>query len=299
MRYLRNSEKKLNLPRTPWIVRRLCGLTVGILVFEGTCAFGAELRPETLRGFERYVHTTEARMERDRRGSGEFLYIASLPASDRQAILAKLRQGSIYVVRLDAREASGQVVRAPGGWIHHWLAAMFIPGASLKQAIHVDQDYDDYVNFYKPDIIRSRLLEHNDDSYKVYARLQRKTPWVTATLDTYSDVQYVFLDAAHVYSHSHSTRIQQVEDAGKPDERLDPPGHGTGFLWAVDIYWRREETDGGVLAEWETIALTRTAPFSLAWIVKPFVSHAAQETAHEYMARTREIILKAEESHAH
>jgi hypothetical protein len=282
----------LNLLRTPWIVGSLCDLAAGILVFEGACAFGAELRPQTLRAFERYVHATEARMERDRRQPGDFLYIDSLAPSDGQSVLAMLRRGGIYVVPIDTRDSDGKVIRAQGGWIHHWLAAMFIPGAGLKQAVKVDQDYDHYKNFYKPDVVRSRLLEHNDDTYKIYLRLERKTPWVAVTLDTYSDVHYVFLDTAHMYSHSYSIRIQQEENVGKPDEHLDPTGDGSGFLWAVDVYWRLEETGGGIMAEWETIALTRTLPFGLGWILKPFVHRAAQETAQEFMVRTRKIILR-------
>jgi hypothetical protein len=146
------------------------------------------------------------------------------------------------VVPMDTRDSDVQVIRAQGGWIHHWLAAIFIAGASLTQAVKVDQIYYDYKIFYKPGIIRSRLLKQDDDTETLNLHLQRKTPWVTATLDTYGDVHYVFVDAAHVYSHSHSFRIQLVENAGKTHERLDPAGNGSGFLGAGDAYGRLEET---------------------------------------------------------
>lgn len=229
-------------------------------------------------------------MDADRGQPGHFLYLDSLSASDRQAIRAELRQGDIYVVRLTTQDDQGDPIRAPNGWIHHWLAAMFIPGTTLERVVAVDQDYDQYASFYQPEMLRSRLLEHNDDTFKVYARLQKKTPWVTVTLDTYSEVRYFFLDPQHLYSVSRSFRIQQVDNAGKPDERLVPPGRGSGYLWAIEVYWRYEAVPGGVMVESETIALTRTPPLSLAWIIKRFVQHAAAATEKQVMTRTRQII---------
>ncbi len=268
------------------------------LLFNQPRVFGAELRPDTLRGFERYVRAAKARVQRDRLRRGDFLYIESLPSSDRQTVRAQLHQGNIYVIRLTTRNDKGNPIRTPNGWIHHWLAAMFIPGATLGRVVAVDQDYDKYTSFYKPEMVRSRVLEHESNTFKVYARLQKKTPWVTVTLDTYNNVRYLFVDAQHLYTESLSYRIQQVNNAGKPDEHIDPPGHGSGFLWAIDVFWRYEATSGGIMVESETIALTRTAPFGLGWIIKPFVRRAAAETAKQMMIRTRGVILQEKQKSA-
>jgi hypothetical protein len=272
-------------------------LAIGFFLLNLPRTFGADLRPETRQGFERYVHAAEARMEQDRRRPEAFLYIDSLPSSVRQAVLANVQEGGIYVVRLDARDDKGKPIRTPDGWVHHWLAAMRVPGATLAQVVAVDQDYDNYQNFYRPEIVRSRLLEHQDDTFKVFARVQKKTPWLTVTLDTYSDVRYVFLDAGHMYTESRSFRIQQVDNAGTPSEHIYAPGQGSGFLWALDTYWRYEATIGGILVESETVALTRTVPFGLGWIVKPFVHRATVETAKEAMIRSREVIQQERQPH--
>jgi hypothetical protein len=263
------------------IVLLLCGLPR---------AFSAELQPDTAQGFERYVRAAEKRMDGDRSQPGRFLYIDSLPSSQRKEIGAELRRGEIYVTRLTTRDDRGNVIRAPDGWIHHWIAAMFVPHTTLQQAVAVDQDYDRYSTFYKPEMVRSRVLDHDDGSFKVYARLQKKTPWLTITLDTYSNVRYVRLDSRHLYSVSRSYRVQQVENAGESGEHLDPPGDGSGFMWAVDVYWRYEAVQGGILVESESIILTRTLPFGLGWIIKPFIHHAAIATEKQLMDRTRQIL---------
>ncbi len=239
-------------------------------------------------------------MKLDSGQQGNFLYLNSLPLSERQPIQAQLRKGDIYVVRLTTRDEKGRLIRAPGGWLHHWLAAMFVPGATLRQAVAVGQEFDQYASFYQPEIVRSRVLEHNDNSFKVYVRLQKKTPWVTITLDTYNDVHYVFLNPQALYSVSRSYRVQQVDNAGRPDERIEPPGRGEGFLWATDIFWRYEAVRGGIMVESETIALTRKVPFGLGWIIKPFVERAAVATDKQMMIRTRQIIRQeARKENAH
>ncbi len=261
-------------------------------------AWSAQLQPHTSRAYDRYIRAAEARMERDRSRPGHFLYIDSLPPSDRRAIRSELRQGDIYVTRPVARDAKGNAIEAPDGWIHDWLAAMFVPNVTLKQAVATDQDYDKYSSYYKPEMVRSRILAHSDDTFKVYARVQKKTPWLTVTLDTYNNVQYHWVDPRHLYSVSRSFRIQQVDDAGTPQEHLDPPGDGTGFLWELDVYWRYEAVKGGIVIESETIALTRSLPFGLEWIIKPFVHRSAEATERQLMTRTRQVIEERAKSEA-
>lgn len=278
-------------------MRKTCWITffglAGLLMLCPLKGLGAQLQPKTLDAYERYVRAAEARMKRDDQQPGHLLYIDSLPAADRNQILASLKQGDIYVTDLTTRDQKGNQISAPGGWIHHWLAAMYVPGATIQDARHIGQNYDKYSTYYKPEMTRSRVLRHSDDTYEVYARLQKKTPWVTITLDTYSDVHYYFLGPRRVYTVSHFFRIQQVEDAGTPQEHLDPPGDGSGFLWAMDVYWRYKAVKGGILVESETIALSRGLPFGLGWIVKPFIHRSVIATDKELMNRTRQIIEQA------
>jgi len=42
-------------------------------------------------------------------------------------------------------------------------------------------------------------------------------------------------------------------------------------MWRLYTYWRVEEKDGGIYLQNESIALSRTVPFLLAWLVDPLV----------------------------
>jgi hypothetical protein len=64
-----------------------------------------------------------------------------------------LRRGEVYIERLSTREA-GRPIDVPDGLIHHWLGTVFVPGASLGQALDLLQDYDRHAEIYSPAIAR-------------------------------------------------------------------------------------------------------------------------------------------------
>jgi hypothetical protein len=181
--------------------------------------------------------------------------------------------------------------------VHHWVGAVLVPGRSLSFALTVLQNYNNYKEIYAPEVLRSRLISHHDDNYDIYMRLQKKSI-VTVTLDTWYKIHDSQIDAAHGYTRSSSTRIQQVEDAGTPHEHLDPVGQDSGYLWRINSYWRYEQVKGGVIIEWESISLSREIPFLLAWLVKPLVRNIAHETVQNMLTAARKAILaeKAQET---
>ena len=101
---------------------------------------------------------------------------------------------------------------------------------------------------YKPDVIDSKLLSHQGNDFKIYLRLLKKKI-ITVVLDTDHDVHYSPLGPTRWFLRSYTTRISEVENAGKPNEKVAPPDTGYGFLWRLDSYWRFEERDGGVYVE--------------------------------------------------
>jgi hypothetical protein len=111
------------------------------------------------------------------------------------------------------------------------------------------------------------------------------------TLDTDHDVHYFEVDATHAYSRSYTTRIQEVANAGKPDEFEKPVGKDSGFLWRLYSYWRFEEKDGGVYVECESVSLTRDIPWIVSPIVKPFVTDIPKESLQMTMGSTRRALL--------
>jgi len=252
----------------------------------------ANLGPKTVKAFDRYVGAAEARMKREESEPDDFLYIESLPKTQYGQILSTLKHGGIYVQQIHTRDAKGEPINIPGGMIHHWVGDIFIPRRSISSALDVLRDYSNFKNIYKPEIIRSRLVNREDeDDYSVYLRMQKKSI-VTVTLDTWYNIHFTPLGPNRGYSRSNSTRIQQVEDAGTSDEHLDPVGQDSGYLWRINSYWRYKQYDSGVIIEWESIALSRQIPFLLVWFVKPLIRSIARETVQNMLTATRKAVLE-------
>lgn len=270
-------------------------------VFLGTgpsALLGANLTQKTVKAFNQYVKAAEARMKREERHNNDFLYIETLPKPQYKAVMSTLLHGGVYVQQLHTLNAKGQRINVPGGLINHWVGDIYIPKESISSALNVLRNYNNFKNIYKPEVIRSRLVSHQgDNDYKVYLRLQKKSI-VTVTLDTWYNIHFKQLGPNRGYSRSISTRIQQVEDAGTPQEHLDPVGQDSGYLWRINSYWRYEQIDHGVIIEWESIALSRPIPFLISWFVKPLIRRIARETVQDMLTATRKAILAEKPQHA-
>ena len=113
---------------------------------------------------------------------------------------------------------------------------------------------------------------------------------VTVVLDTEHDVHYLGDSATRAHSRSSATRIAQVENAGKPDEREKTPGEDDGFLWRMETWWRMEERDGGVYVQSEVVSLTRDIPTGLGWLIGPFVTSIPKESLTFTLEATRKAV---------
>jgi hypothetical protein len=97
-------------------------------------------------------------------------------------------------------------------------------------------------------------------------------------MDTVHAIDYMPLGSSRMAIQSRSQSVRQVEDVGKPSERDLAEGEGSGFLWAMNSYWRMEERDGGVYVECEAITLSRDVPFGLGALVDPMLQSFAEES---------------------
>ena len=245
------------------------------------------LQPETSAALDHYVHAAEQRMAVDQ-SAGNFFYLDALPPSDRRTALDRLHHADVLTQPLEALDA-GHSIPIPGGLVHHWIGAVFIPGATLQQTLAFLQDYDHQSRFYAPDVQRSRLLSRDGNHFQVSLRLKR-TKVVTVFLDTEYDVTYSQLDATRSSARSYSTRIAEVENAGRPNERDRPVGQDHGFLWRLNSYWHFIQRDGGTYVQLEAISLTRDIPTGADWIVRPFIASIPQESLAFTLTRTREAL---------
>jgi hypothetical protein len=249
--------------------------TLALCCFAASHVHAADLQPETVRAFEKYIRETEIRL--DQRLPSKFLWL-----DDDAQRATQVRAGQVAI---ENRGGHG-MLPVPGGLIHDWIGAAFIRGATIDQTLALVQNYDRHQQIYQPEVLRSRLLSRNGNDFRVYMRLLKKKI-VTVVLDTEHDVHYERIDASRWRSRSHSTRITELENPGKPSERALPAGDDHGFLWRLNSYWRFEQRDGGVYVECEAISLTRGIPAGLGWLVEPIIKSLPRESLANTLRETR------------
>jgi len=265
-------------------VTRIRALFFTLLVPAHLAAF-ARLTPETVSAFDRYVELTEVRMKGDLHPE-RFLQVAVTPD-----VRAKLRAGELRIERAPATKDQGKEIKVPVGLIHHWLGAMFIPNATLASVYAVMRDYEHYSAFYQPKVIGSKRLAHQEDEDDIFLRVYMKQ-FLTVVLNSQYHVRYGQLDPQHACVVSRSTRIAEVKDLKHPDDGEEPVGNDSGFLWRLNWYWRLEQADGGVYAEWELISLSRDVPLAFRWMLKGFVEKMPKEFVMTTLRGTKSAVEK-------
>jgi hypothetical protein len=251
----------------------------------------ADLQAQTAQAYDRYIRLTQAQVDSElAQGGGPYLWVERLPEPQRSAVQKQLVGGQIVIERLATLD-DGKSVEVPGGIIHHWIGTVFVPRATLTQTISFMQDYVHKVDYFKPDIVLSKVLRHEGGDYFVLLRFQN-TKIITTVIDTDQEIHYHVVDRTHAWSRSRTTRVQEVENAGKPNEKLEPEGHDRGFMWRMNTYWRFEEKDGGTYVECQAISLTRDVPTGLGWMVGPFVTSVPKESLTFTLVSARDALLR-------
>jgi hypothetical protein len=243
----------------------------------------AKLQPETVAAWKRYVEAGEARRSRERADGTRFLVMDFQPtaAAERQAALA----GQLVVREMEGRPSGAAGIEIPSGRVHHWRGAIFIPGPSVSHLLSQIEFSDPPA--VQEDVIRSSVLARSPGAVRTYLRL-RRSKIVTAVYNTEHDVRFAMVSPSRAESISVSTRIAEVRDPGTPQETELPVGDDRGFLWRLNGYWRYEAVPGGVLAECESISLSRDVPFMLDLVASPIINSTARESMERTLVALRQ-----------
>ena len=238
-----------------------------------------QLKPETLQAFEAYVREAEAAMEKTLHGE-DFLW------SDRDPKRAKQVNKGKIIAEIWGGKGPQKV---PSGLIHDWIGAAFVPAGTVAGTLALIQDYDNHKRIYQPQVIESKLVSRHGDDFKIYLRVLKKKI-ITVVLDTDHDVHYYAAGPGRAGCCSCTTRAAEVENAGRADEKIEPPDTGYGFLWRLNSYWRFLERDAGVCLECRAISLTRDIPFGLRLIIDPIVRSLPKEALVHTLQATRQVL---------
>jgi hypothetical protein len=234
-----------------------------------------ELKAETLLAYTTYIASAEASVEAKLRAEEHF------PDGCAERV-AQLRKGTTIIELCSGKRP----LQVPDGLIHDWIGVIGIPGTTIEKTLELLQNYDNHKNIYHPEVIGSKLICRKGNDFQIQLRL-RKKKIITVILDTDHDVHYFPVHSMRWACYSRTTRISEVEDAGKPTEKVRPPDTGYGFLWRLHSYWRFEETENFTCIECRAISLTRDVPSALAWIIEPILLKLPGESLKATLEATR------------
>ena len=268
---------------------RIVAVGVFLSVGAASVARAAELKPATVDAFERYRRIAEATIEQDASSPDRFLHVFHGDAAARAKADVLLRRGEVAVDRLRATD-KGRRIDVPDGLIHHWIGSIFVPNVSLRTAVAVLQDFDQHADLFRPNIQRSKILEHDTDRFHITLRFYMKKI-VAVTVDTESLAEFTPRGPDRETSAIRSVRVNEIEAAGTPEERQKPDGHGGGYMWRMNTYWRFLERDGGTYIECEALTLSRSIPTGLGWLIGPVVSSIPRDMLTSALQATRRSLV--------
>ncbi len=242
----------------------------------------AQLQPETIEAWESYVASTEARIEQELQSSKGFLIqdFCAQPDETRKLLL----KGGAVVAPMETIDGEGNGIPIPDGRIHHWRGSIFLPGVGLDEyllrALNPSENGP-----HQPEVLEYRILEKKPYELRLFIKMVRRK-FVMLAYNTEHHVTYRRHGEGRASSRSEATKIAEIVELGKPHEREKPEGRDRGFMWRLNSYWRFEEVNGGLIAEGESMLLSRDIP----GILKPVIEPLIRRSAHEMIANTLEEI---------
>lgn len=232
------------------------------------------LSPATLGAWNGYIAAIERRIAGELAAAPRFLAMDFSAEAVRDRRLAGT--GAIVVRPGGPDDRHGGTLDIASATIHHWRGAVLIPRVRLAHVIRTLQEQAPPPG---EDVLQSAVISRDTNGMTVYLKLRRRK-FVTVVYDTEHHVRFRQHGPTQASSMSTATKIAELEAVGTASER--PTGTDRGYLWRLQSYWRYVEVAEGVIAECESITLSRDIPGALRYLAMPVV----RSTARESMERT-------------
>jgi hypothetical protein len=259
-------------------------LVLWAIVAIGPLGWCAQPRPAALDAYHSAVASIAQYHERE----------WSTAAAASSCATTKTRREDVSVQRLPVEDAAHHALHADGALLHHWQAAVFVPGAQPEDVVAVLKDYDHHSEIYRPDVIHSQLLRQGGDRYDVlHETLTRSV--VNVGLKIESTVEWHRVPPDTFWSYSSTVRVVEMEHPGTARVRERRPEEAKGWLWAMDSWWHIAPEREGACVTYEMIALTRDVPWGWGWLLRRVVERFPADTLTNLLQRTRAAVQARKE----
>ena len=237
-----------------------------------------ELKRETLKAWDNYIHSVDLTLKQQLQPGHKFLW-----SDENTERAARVQQGEIVVG--PASEAVPK--RVPSGLIHDWFGAAFLPNARIEDVVAVTRDYSHYKDVYKPGVLDGKLLRGSGPQDE-FAVIFRNGSYLKKTaLQGFYKSSFCRLGDDRAYSVTTTTHVQEIENYGGPEEHKLPVDTGRGYIWRVFSIAKFEQRQDGVVMNIEAIVLSRDVPVALRWLAGPIIRRVSRETLSESLRKTR------------
>jgi hypothetical protein len=250
-------------------------------LFSLAAANAATLEPETSKAWDEYIRATTVRMEQRLTPGAAFLWVDESP--DR---LARAKAGEILVSPVGPQNPK----KVPSGLIHDWIGAAFIPDVRLPEVLGAVRDYGQYKDWYQPSVMDSKVIAAGQDRDRYSMLLRNKSLLLKTAFTADYEVRYVQPDSRRAYSIARSTRMQEIDEYGLPEQHLLPEGEGHGIIWSLFSITRFLERDGGVYVEFEAVGLSRDIPGALRLFIEPMVRRVSRNSLETSLEQTQRAV---------
>jgi hypothetical protein len=267
-----------------------------ILILPGIQA--ANLKPETTRAWEEYLQETNIHVQQRLSPGKTFLWMDEV-----QDRVVKVKANRIVVAPAGPHIPK----KVPSGLIHHWIGVGFMPKLTIRDVLAVLRDYGRYKEFYRPNVIDSKVIDLAPDGSDFKDRFEtiliNKAFFKKTALDSDYEASYFRLDDHRLYTVSRSTHIREIAEFGAPGQHTLPEDEGTGLIWRLFTVIRFEEREGGLFIEVEAVALSRDIPAAVRVMADPIVRRVSRDALitalkqTEAAVRSSAMLAAARESH--
>ena len=239
----------------------------------GAVLLAAELQEQTVAAWERYLAATQQRVAAELDDGERFLAVDF--HEDGARFRREALAGDVVIEGMRTHDERGERIRVPKGSINHLVGVILVPNAALNDML--DGLHDIPPHELQEDVLESRILARDGDTLEFYMRVNLNAPMASAQFNMEQDVEYVRPGGDRAWSRIEATRIAELEDPGTPNEREKPIGNDSGYLWRMNLFWRYEQVDGGVLVECEQLTLSRGIPALARVFLSPIINGAPRD----------------------